>query len=105
MKLYIKNKLISLGGSSTVKDENGNDLYKVKGKLFSIRRKKKIYDTNGQLLYIVKNKFFKWWTKSAFVLDSHKQKIARIKNRGLKVGFDVLGYGDEISVEGWLLTG
>ena len=44
MKIYVKNKLVSLGGSSTVKDANGNDIIKVKGKFLSLTRKKKILD-------------------------------------------------------------
>ena len=44
MKVYIKNKFMSLGGSSTVVDQNKNPLFKVKGKILSITRKKKIKD-------------------------------------------------------------
>lgn len=105
MKIIVKNKFASIGGSSKVTDENGNDIFKVKGKFFSFTRKKKIYDMQGNLLYVVRNKFFKWWTKSAFIINSNKQKVARVKNRGIKVGFDVVGYGDEIAVNGWLMTG
>ena len=32
MRLIIKNKLISLRGSSFVKDENGNDAFIIKGR-------------------------------------------------------------------------
>lgn len=39
MKVYIKNKIISWGGGSTVLDENKNEIYKVKGKVFSPTRK------------------------------------------------------------------
>ena len=38
MKVYIKNKIISWGGGSTVLDENKNEIYKVKGKVFSQKR-------------------------------------------------------------------
>ena len=62
MKFCVKNKLLSLGGSSTVKDENGNDIFKVKGKVFSLTKKKKIYNMEGKLLYVVKNKLINWWT-------------------------------------------
>ena len=35
MEFSIKNKWVSLGGSSVVQDTNGNDVMKVKGKIFS----------------------------------------------------------------------
>ena len=46
MIVIVRNKVFSLTGSSTVKDEAGKDVYRVKGKLrlFSPTRKKKIYD-------------------------------------------------------------
>ncbi len=105
MKLIVKNKLISWGGSSTVLDENGNVIFKVKGKVFSLRRKKVICDATGKKLYIVKNKLFNFWTHKSFIYDANKQKIASVKNRGFKGGYDVLGYEDEISLEGWGLKG
>lgn len=105
MKFYVKNKLFSLKGSSIVKDENGNDIYKVKGKFFSLTRKKKIFDMNDNLLYIVKNKFFHFFIHSTFILNSEKQKVAKVKNRFLKPGYDVVGYGDQITLDGWGVSG
>lgn len=49
MKLFIKNKLTSIKGSSKVTNENNEEIFKVKGKFFSISRKKKIYDMQGNL--------------------------------------------------------
>lgn len=105
MKFYVKNKLFSLKGSSTVKDENGNDIYKVKGKFFSLTRKKKIFDMNDNLLYIVKNKFFHFFIHSTFILNSGKQKVAKVKNRFMKPGYDVVEYGDQITLDGWGVSG
>lgn len=52
MIVIVRNKVFSLTGSSTVKDEAGKDVYRVKGKLrlFSPTRKKKIYDMDKKLL-------------------------------------------------------
>ena len=105
MKLYIKNKIMSLGGASSVKDENGKDIFKVKGKVLSIRKTKKVYDANGNLLYIVRNKFWNFWTRSAYILDANKQKLCRVKNRGFSTGYDVVGFADEISLDGWTFGG
>lgn len=105
MKLFIKNKLASVNGSSKVTNENDEEIFKVKGKFFSISRKKKIYDMQGNLLYIVKNKVFNWFKHSSFIISSSGQKLAKVTNRFWGGGFDVLGYTDEISVEGYTLSG
>lgn len=105
MKIFVKNKFASLGGSSKVTDENGNDIFRVKGKLFSIRRKKKIYNMDKKLLYVVRNKFFNWWKHTSFIFNSEGMKIAKVANRAIKGGYDVLGYTDEIAIDGWGLGG
>lgn len=105
MKILVKNKMVSWGGNSTVTDENGKELFKVKGKVLTFRNTKKIYDLNGNLLYIVRNKFFHFFTRAAFIYSAEKQKLAKLKNRAFKNGYDVLGYGDEISIDGWLVEG
>ena len=47
MKVYIKNRVFSLGQGSSVVDENKNALFDVKGRAISITRKKFLYDANG----------------------------------------------------------
>lgn len=105
MKLFIKNKFASLKGSSKVTNENNDEIFKVKGKFFSISRKKKIYDMQGNLLFIVKNKIFNWFKHSSYIINSSGQKLAKVTNRFWGGGFDVLGYTDEISIEGYTLSG
>ncbi len=105
MKLIVKNKVFSLGGGSIVTNEDGTTLYKVKGKILSIRRKKIVMDLSNQKLFVIKNKLFNFWTHKSFIYNAQKEKIACVKNRGFKGGYDVLGYGDEISLEGWGVKG
>ena len=73
MKVYIKNKFISLGGSSTVVDENKQPLYKVKGKIISVTKKKKIKDMSGKTLFTVRNKWLNFFTHKAFIYDENKK--------------------------------
>ena len=105
MKFYVKNKLMSLKGSSNVYDENNQDIYKVKGKFFSITNKKRITDLNGNVLFYVKNKLFNFFFHSSFILDANKHKIAKVKNRFFRTGFDLIGYEDAISVDRHSITG
>jgi len=101
VKVYIKNKIISIGGSSQVLDENKNPVYRVSGKIFSITHKKKIYDVDKNLLYVVKNKFWKFIFPSVFVLTADGEKICRVKKKiNLTNNYVVEGYKDEITIDG-----
>lgn len=80
MKLFVKNKLFSFGGSSFVLDESDNKVFKIKGKIFSPTRKKKIYDANGELRYVVRNKFWKMFHTTTFIFDPYKNLVAKISN-------------------------
>lgn len=102
MKLYIKNNLVSLRGSSTVLDENEKPVYQVKGKLFSITEKKSIMNMEGKTIFKVRNKFWKFFMNSAFISDAKGEKIAKVSQKFSfgKKKFIVQGYKDEIRIEG-----
>ena len=91
MLVYIKNKLISLGGSSQVLNEDKELVFNVKGKIFSPTRKKFIYDKEGNLLYIIRNKFWTFFANRVYIFDAEKNRIATIKkskfsfNRNYKI--------------------
>ena len=105
MKLFIKNKFVSVGGSSYVLDENDNQVFRIKGKWLSPTKKKKIYDMDGNLLYVVRNKYWHFLKRTCFVSDADKEKIMQIvyKKFAFKNDFFVQGYKDEISFTGKLL--
>lgn len=101
MKLYVKNKFGSIGGSSKVLDENNEPVYKVKGKIFSITRKKRICDLDGNVLYRVRNKYWHFFLKSAFIYDADGEKIVTVKRKlRFKNDYSVQGTQDEIKIDG-----
>lgn len=101
MKVYIKNKFFSLRGSSSVKNENGEDVFFVKGKFFSITNKKFVLNAQGEKLYTVRNKWFNFFSHKAYIYDSNKTKIACVKHPLFSVKkFIVQGYQDEILIDG-----
>lgn len=101
MKIIVKNKFISWGGSSKVEDEHGKALYKVKGKAFSWTRKKILKDLNGNVLYIIKNKWPTWLLHSAYICDSRGNKICRVRqNIKFNEIYKVEETRDEIKVIG-----
>lgn len=102
MKVYIKNKLFSIGGASTVINENKEDVYKVKGRAFSITRVKWVCDLNGNKLFKIRNKWFNFFVHKAFIYDNNNEKIATVKDKFFNVKNDyfILGNKDEIKIDG-----
>ena len=81
MDLAIRNKWITLRGSSVVKDLNEKDVYKVQGKFWTFTRKKFIQTLDGQTKYIVRNKFWRLFTYKAFVLDEKEEQVAFLRRK------------------------
>ena len=102
MKVYIKNRVFSLGQGSSVVDENKNALFDVKGRAISITRKKFLYDANGQLLYSSRNKWINFFVHKAYIYDASGSKIATVKDKWFNVNqeYFVMGYKDEIKIQG-----
>lgn len=102
MKVYIKNKLISLGGSSEVLNENKEPIYKVKGKIISPTKKKKIYDMEGNLLYTVRNRYWNMFSDKVFVYDADGARVATIKKGkwSINAKYEIEDSVDEMSIEG-----
>ena len=81
MKLNIRNKWISLKGSSTVTDMDENPVLKVEGKFFTFTRKKFVKDLQGNLLFTVRNKFWRLFAYSAFIYDANGKQLAKIRRK------------------------
>ena len=102
MKVYIKNKILTLGGSSEVLDEQKQPIYKVQGKVLSPTKKKFVYDMQGNLLYIVRNRWFNVFVNKTYIFDSEKVKIATIvKNKfSLSRNYKIKDCVDNIEIQG-----
>lgn len=100
MDVIIRNKFFSLRGSSSVKNEQGEDVFFVKGKLISPTNVKWVCDKAGNKLYKVRNKWFNFFNQRAYVYEG-KTKLASVKHPFLSVKkFIVEGYKDEIVIDG-----
>ena len=100
MKVIIKNKFFSLRGSSSVKNDVGEDVFFVKGRFLSPTKVKWVCDKNKNKLFKVRNKWFNFINERAYVYEG-KTKIAKVKHplfSGKK--FIVEGYKDEILIDG-----
>ena len=115
MEFIIRNKWISLGGSSYVRDINENDVLKVKGKIFTFTRKKLVQELDGTLLYTVRNKFWYLFHRQAFVFDPEGNQVGYVKRKifslhdhydctckygDLKIIGNILGFDYHITLNG-----
>ena len=106
MKYVIKNKIVSFGGSSTVRDEAGNDLFFVKGRIFSFTRFKTITDLNGTPIYKVRNRFINILLPKVYLMDDKGNRILTIKKKSLfslRQNFEIIqepGCELNISIQG-----
>ena len=116
MDIAIRNKWISLGGSSVIKDLNGKDLLKVKGRIFSFTRKKFVNTLDNKTLYVVRNKFWRIFARKAFVLNPEKKVVAIVRRKifsvhdryfieetmygNLEIVGNILGYNYSILLNG-----
>ena len=60
MKLYIKQRVFTLGERFYVKDEFGNDCYYVEGSFFRIPKRFEIYDMNENLMASIDKQIFRF---------------------------------------------
>ena len=81
MKLAIRNKWISLRGSSVVKDLEEKDVLKVQGKFWTLTRKKFVQTLEGETKFIVRNRFWHFFVWRALVLDPNKKVVATIRRK------------------------
>lgn len=102
MKVFIKNKIISFGGSSEVLNENQEPVFKVKGKIFSITKKKKMFDMQEKLVYTIRNKFWTAFCDKVIVKDENGDKVATIKKSkwSWNLDYQILDTEDEMSIDG-----
>lgn len=81
MELLIRNKWISLGGSTAVKDVNEEDKYYVRGKVFSFSRKKFLEDLDHKPLYMIRNKIFTLFVKKALIYNDKEEVVATVRRK------------------------
>lgn len=102
MKLYIKQKLFSFSDRFTVKDQFGEDRYRVEGELFSWGKKLHIYDGLGREAAFIQQKVFSWMPRFYVYVDG--REVAEIVKEFtfLRPRYRIDGLGWEIDGQFWL---
>ena len=77
MKLYIKEKVFSLGDKFTVKDAYGEDKYIVEGEVFTFGKKLHVYDRSGREVAFIKQEV--WSFLPRYYVFCGDRQIAEIK--------------------------
>ena len=77
MKLYIKEKVFSLGDKFTVKDAYGEDKYIVEGEVFSWGKKLHVYNRSGREVAFIKQEV--WRSLPRFYVFCVDRQVAEIK--------------------------
>lgn len=82
IELAIRNKWVSLRGSSVVKDLKDKDVLKVQGKFWTVTHKKFVQTLEGETKYIVRNKYWTLFTYRGFIIDpTSKEIVANIRRK------------------------
>ena len=81
MQLAIRNKWVSLRGSSVVKDVNEKDVLRVRGKFWTFTKKKFVETLDGEVKYIVRNKFWTLFQYRAFVMGPDNKILSTIRKK------------------------
>lgn len=105
MELAIRNKWISIGGSSVVRDLNEKDVLKVKGKFWTFTSKKFVQDLEGNTLFTVRNKFWRLFQRKAFIYDDKGEKIITVRRKIFSLHDHYFVYSDlgDLQIRGNIL--
>ena len=115
MQLAIRNKWVSLRGSSVVKDLDEKDVLKVQGKFWTWTKKKFVQTLEGETKYIVRNKFWTLFSHQGYIYDKDGKQVAHIRRKvfsvhdryfikcelgDLEICGNILGFNYQVKVNG-----
>jgi uncharacterized protein YxjI len=98
MKLFMKQKVYSIGDKYTIKDEFENDRWQVKGEVFSIGHKLHVYDMNGNEVAFVQQKVMSFMPR--FFLYINGIQVAEIVKEFTFLNQRYLIEGTSMSLQG-----
>ena len=76
MKLYIQEKVFTLGDKFAVLDEFGNEKYFVEGEVFTFGKKLHVYDRNNREIAYIEQELFTWLPRYHLYIDN--REVAQI---------------------------
>ncbi|MBS4218416.1 LURP-one-related family protein [Bacillus sp. FJAT-49711] len=100
-ELYIKQKVLSLSGKFTIKDQQENDVYYVEGTFLKIPKTFSVMNTNGDEVALISKKMFSFLPK--FFVEVNGQEVLTIKKEFsfLKARYTIDAAGIEVHGNWW----
>ena len=77
MKLYIKERIFTLGDQFSVMDQYGNEKYFVEGEIFTFGRKLHVYDAHHREVAFIKQELFNFFP--TYLVFVGGREIARVR--------------------------
>ncbi|MEW4353340.1 LURP-one-related family protein [Streptococcus pneumoniae] len=100
-QFYIKQKLWSLGGKFTIKDEYDQVCYQVEGSLFKWMKSFKILDLQGQLVSTIQRKFTWFLPRFEVEVKGQTRFVIQKKLSWLKPRYEIENLGLEVLGNIW----
>ncbi len=100
-KLYIKQKVFSLGGHFSVKDENQEDQYMIEGSFLSIPKVFTIKDLNDQVIGTITKKIFSFLPKFFIAVDGKEEMVIEKQLTFFKAKYRIESEQLEIQGDWW----
>ena len=93
MKLYIKQKVFSIGAKFNITDGNGEERYRVEGEVFTLGKKLHIYDIRGEEVAFVQQKLLSLMPRFYVYVNGEKTAEVLKEFTFLKPKYDIFGKG------------
>lgn len=100
MKYVVRQKVFSLGDKFTIRDEFGNDCFRVYGKIFSLGNKLTLTDMQDRELYYIEQRLFRFLPE--YTIYQHGNAVATVrKNLTLfRPSFDISSVYGNYNIDG-----
>lgn len=104
MKYYIKQKVFSLKDKFSIKDVEGNDIYKIEGQFISLKNKLALTNMEDEVIYKSEKKLFKVFAEYN-IFSKDDEPLINVKRKwGFKPKFLITFDNREFTVQGSLFA-
>lgn len=100
-KLYMKQKIFSLKEKFFIKNEAGEDVYRIEGKLISLGKQLTVYDRTDTEVAFIKQKLFQWLPKFGVMIDGVEVAEVAQQFSFFKPKYTINGIGWSVTGNFW----
>ena len=100
-ELYIKQKVFSLSGKFTVKDQQGNDVYFVEGSFMRVPKTFSIHNNTGSEVALITKKVFSFLPKFMIEVDGREVLTIKKEFSFFKARYTIDAAGIEVNGNWW----